>query len=192
MDQMNELLCTIHNLQDENRNLKEQCNRLTFYFDAVFKRLNLLEQQNIWSFIEIIGVPMYSNENCVNIVEKIASVLGIELFVANAFRYRLESQNHLNLIVADVVSVEQKRRLMKLAKRKKLVAKQLNNRWGYTGIYVNNLFTDYNRCLFHKCRMFAKENGFRFVWFHDCNIYIKKDDNSEVFVIQDELDLLKL
>lgn len=40
--------------------------------------------------------------------------------------------------------------------------------------------------------MFVKENNFKFVWFNDCTIFIKKSETSKATIIYDETDLSKL
>jgi len=40
--------------------------------------------------------------------------------------------------------------------------------------------------------MFEKNNNFKFVWFNDTNIFIRKNENNKSYIIQDENDLSKL
>lgn len=78
---------------------------------------------------------------------------------------------------------------MECSKKKKIKACSINESWGNEGIFVNNYLTQYNSNLFFKSRMFAKENNFKFVWFNDCEIFIKKRESSKAYIIYDETDL---
>jgi len=44
--------------------------------------------------------------------------------------------------------------------------------------------------LFCKARLFAVMHGYRYVWYNGNRIFIKKDDFSSIFTLQDEIDLL--
>jgi len=78
---------------------------------------------------------------------------------------------------------------MECSKKRKIKACSINESWGNGGIFVNNYLTQYNSNLFFKSRMFAKENNFKFVWFNDGKIFIKKSESSKVNIIYDETDL---
>lgn len=81
LEKMQKLLNTINNLSDEDRNPKEQYFILSFNFNIIFKCFNLLKHQTLLNYIEIIGVPMYNNENCVDVILNIAFILDIPLLI---------------------------------------------------------------------------------------------------------------
>jgi len=59
-------------------------------------------------------------------------------------------------------------------KKRKLNAKNVNEKWGDGKIFISNELSSYNRELFYKVRMFAKKNEFKFVLFNEFKIFIKK------------------
>jgi len=190
--QLSEVLDSIKELKEENKSLKEINFKLNVDIASLSKKINVLEQNAIISNVEIIGVPEQKNENCVEVVENIATKLGVKLSVLNAFRMYSKFSNRPTKIIAKLNSPETKKQLMEFAKKRKLITKHLNENWENGNIYINNELTAFNRDLFYKTRMFAKSNNFKFVWFKDLKIFIEKDENSKAYIVHDDLDLSKL
>lgn len=190
--QLKEVLYNIKELKEENNVLKENNIKLNSDIYKLSKRLNLLEQKSMLNHVEIIGVPDLKNENCEKVVENIAAVMGQPVTVIKAFSIRSKIPNKPMKIIAELSSTHQKKTLMESAKKKKVKACSINESWGNGGIFVNNYLTQYNSNLFFKSRMFAKENNFKFVWYNDCKIFIKKSETSKATIIYDETDLSKL
>jgi len=137
-------------------------------------------------------VPEEPNENCKEVVELIASKLGVKMAVVNAFRTHTKSSNRPRKMIAILHSMENKQNVMESAKKRKLNTKMVNGNWENRSIFINNELSSYNRELFYKTRMFAKANEFRFVWFKDLKVFIKKNENSKAYIIRDDHDLSKL
>jgi len=190
--QLSEVLNSIKELKKENESLKEINCKLNVDIGSLSKKINVLEQNAIICNVEIIGVPEQKNENCVEVVENIATKLGVKLSVLNAFRMYSKFSNRPKKIIAKLNSSENKQQLMEFAKKRKLNTKHLNENWENGNIFINNELTAFNRDLFFKTRMFAKSNNFKFIWFKDLKIFIKKDENSKAYIVQDDLDLSKL
>jgi len=90
------------------------------------------------------------------------------------------------------MSAEQKKNLMDLARKKTINVNSINESWGVAGIFINNYLTKYNSNLFYKIRMFAKERNFKFVWFKDDKMHIKKNEITKGFIIHAETDLANI
>lgn len=190
--QLSEVLNSIKELKVEINTLKEKNCKLNNDVKILSEKVNLLEQKEIISNVEIIGVPEKPNENCVEIVEYIASKLNVHLSVVKAFRMQSKISNKPKKIIAEINSVENKKKFMEMMKKSRLNAKNLNENWGEGKIFINNELSSFNRNLFYKARIFAKDNVFKFVWFKDCKVFIKKNENAKACIIRDECDLLKL
>jgi len=190
--QLQEVLNTIKELKEENITLKEINHKLKSDVNILSLRVNLFEQKQIANHIEILGVPDSKNENCVKIVEDIASKLGKQVSVVKAYRIRSRIPDKPMKIVAELMSADQKKDLMDLSKKNKIKSNNINESWGNTGIFINSYLTKYNSYLFYKARSFAKERNFKYVWFNDCKIFIKKNENTKSFIINEEDDLLKV
>lgn len=64
--------------------------------------------------------------------------------------------------------------------------------WGMEAIYVNNYLTIFNRNLLFKIKAFAREAGFKFVWFRDSKIFVKKNEDHKAILIENETFLINL
>lgn len=190
--QLKEVLKTIKELKNENNLLKEKNQVLNNELSALSKRVNMLEQNSISNYIEIIGIPEVKKENCIKIVESIAEKLDQKVTVNKAYRIISKFQNKSSKIVAEISSLDQKKKIMEASKKIKMNASSVNKNWGETGIYINNYLTKYNSELFYNTRNFAKENDYKFVWFKDSKIFIKKNEEARVFIIYDKSDLLNI
>lgn len=87
---------------------------------------------------------------------------------------------------------EDKATLIDLIKKKRLSAKNVNDNWDNNVIYINNYLTQSNRNLFYKNRMFAKNSNYKFVWFKNNKMFIKKSENSNTMYIDVENFLNKI
>lgn len=191
--QIQDLVAAVKEIKDENKKLKEQNQKLENELTVVHKRINIIEQEQFGKHVEIIGVPTQDKENCAKIVENISTTLGINLSTVNAYRTK-NTNNKFGIIVAEMKSKEDKASLMDLAKKRRLSANNLNVNWESNNIYVNNYLTQSNKNLFYKTRIFAKEHSYKFVWFKNNKIFMKKSENSNVIYIDDGniLDKLKI
>lgn len=192
-NQIQDLVTAVKDLKEENKKIKEQNLKLGNELHIMNKRINILEQEQLGKHVEIIGVPIQENENCGKIVESITSALGVQLTTVNAYRVRSKTVNNKSgKIVAEMKTKEDKATLIDLVKKKRLSAKNVNDKWDNNGIYINNYLTQSNRNLFYKTRMLAKEHSYKFVWFKNNKLFIKKSENSNTIYIDDESILDKI
>lgn len=63
---------------------------------------------------------------------------------------------------------------------------------GWRYIYYNNYLTQTNSNLFYKTRMYAKEHNYKYIWFRDYKIFIRKNETNKVILIEDKNSLLRL
>lgn len=102
------------------------------------------------------------------VVENVTTKLDVKLSVINDFRMYSKCSNRPKKIIAKLNSLENKQQFMEIAKKRKLSTKRVNKKWENGNIFINNeLLSAFNRDLFHKIRMFAKTNDFKFVWYKD-------------------------
>ncbi|KAL4104477.1 hypothetical protein QTP88_019775 [Uroleucon formosanum] len=112
-----------------------------------------------------------NNEECKLTVKKIATALNVEVNVVNTSRIQSKFNKRTNKIVAELTMKQCKRVLIETARKTKL-----------TGI----------KNLFFKTKSFARDSGYKFVWFKDAKIFIKKDDNSKAVFAENDSALTKL
>ncbi|KAI5737235.1 hypothetical protein M8J76_011376 [Diaphorina citri] len=56
-------------------------------------------------------------------------------------------------------------------------------------LYISEHLTVYNQNLFYHTRKLAKEKKFKFAWTKDCQIYLKRNENSKLYIIKRMADL---
>lgn len=190
---MQELITTINYIKDENEILKAENCKLKNEIMSLDKIMNAFEQKTIENFVEIVGVPDSNNEDCVKTVVSIAASVGIEnLSVSKAFRINSKDVNRPNKIVAELMSFQNKKTLIQNIKKIKLTGKSVNINSKDDKIYINDSLTPYNKNLFYKTRTYARDKGYKYTWFKDSKIFIKKNDHSKAHIIYDNQSLLKL
>lgn len=101
--------------------------------------------------------------------------------------------NRPGKIIVMLNSLENKQQLMEIAKKRKLSTKHLNEKLENNNIFINNELSTFNRDLFYRTGMLTITNSFKFVWYKDLKIFIKKrDEKSKAYIVQDGLDLSKI
>jgi len=187
--QLSDIIKSINDVRLENKQLKEQNQKLINEMSVVNKKINFVEQKIFENHIEIVGVPEQENEDCCKIVEEMSLALGEAVSVTSAYRYRSKVPNKIGKIVAVLSSYKNKKSLMEMSRKKKLKAKNVNANWNDEGIYINNYLTQANNNLFYKTRLFAKAHNYKYVWFRDSKLFLRKDENNKVILIEDENSL---
>jgi hypothetical protein len=109
----------------------------------------------------------------------IADKLGVNLSVNKVYRLYSKILNKPKKIIAVLDSIDNKKKIMENMNIKKLNANYFNINWGNGKIFINNELSPFNKDLFYKVRIFAKNNDFKFTWYNDIKIFIKKNKNCK-------------
>lgn len=139
--------------------------------------------------IEIIGLSEQKNENCIKTVENIFVAVGGQINVENAYRVRSKMSGKPGKIVAVLKSIKEKLNLMQLVKSKRLSTTDINENWKKEGIYVNYSLTLTYKNLFFKSKLLAKEKNYKFVWFKNSKLFVRKINDTNSILIDDENSL---
>jgi len=146
------------------------------------QQIDILEQQNLGTSIEIIGIPKTENENC---------LMNIDILVIEAKRITAVKSKS-NLIVAKLESKENRSQQVRNSKNAKLKANMLVNNWSTENkIFINEHLTKDKRILFVKTRAAAKDKKYKFTWIFNAEILTRKDENSKTMQIKTFSDLEK-
>lgn len=116
--QLREVLNTVKDLKEENKLLRENNLKLKLEFDLLSLRIIYLEQKSVSNHVEIIGVAKCKMENCVKIVEEIATYLNQQVSVVKAAKscIRIKIPNKPTKIVTELKSADQRKSLLDIAK----------------------------------------------------------------------------
>lgn len=191
-EQLQELLKSMKDMREENRILKVQNNNLRNDLNVLSNKLNILEQKSLDNFVEIVNVPEIINEDCKNTVKKIAKLLNVEIDVVNAYRVQSKFNTRSKKIVAELTSKQVKKDVMESSRKIKPTGNSVEASWKNEPIYINDNLTQFNRNLFYKTKIFARDSGYKFVWFRDYKLFIKKTELTKAIVVENELSLTKL
>lgn len=160
--QIKEVLSSIKETREENRFLKEQNIKLKNEIQSLENRVNTLEQKGYDLFIEISGVLETKDEVCVEMVEKVATKLGVKTLITKAFCVYSKIVNKPRKIVATMSDKQSKNSIISSARKMKPKGKMIQENWEDNAIYVNDYLTPFNRNLFFKTKSFAREAGFKY------------------------------
>lgn len=184
-----DFLTTIQELKVENAELKLRVNNLE-------SKLNWREQKEVENDIEIVGVPKVENGNAEECVQRVLSealnitVAADDIKKCYVKRIKTSDSTFGNIVCAKLSSLDVKMKIMsgKKSSKEKLNASifggdKKNN------IYINDCFTKYTRDLFMSAKRIKIEKKFKYLWFKNSKILLRKVDNGEVSVIRSFNDL---
>lgn len=137
-------------------------------------------------------MPEVHNEVCSEVVSKIATNLGVNVKSTNAFRLPSKVADKPRKLLVCLSSIEEKLSFIDRVKKQKLTANNIDKNWGKTAIFVNDQMTSTNRDLFFKARKTAKEVGYKFIWFKNNKIFVRRNESSKAIIITDELSISKI
>ncbi|XP_045783735.1 uncharacterized protein LOC123879920 [Maniola jurtina] len=203
--QFSQLQTSYSQLQLENDHLKSDVcallERISVSEDQVSElraQFNRQQQQARMNNLEIVGLPQTSSESPVDLVLSIAEYAGVELNRGDVdFAHRVQPQK--------VIAGRPKPIVVKLADRlsKDKILSGLKNKKGICtrdiGIggtekkfFVNEHLTPENKQLLKSTKNLAKEKAYKFVWVRNCNIFLRKNEESPALHIRFEKDLAKI
>lgn len=146
--------------------------------------------------LEINQLDWLPDENIREVVENLAKNFNVQGFEDNHIDavHRIPNRDKNKPSVLIIQFKHRDCRNMWLDQRKRIVTNDNMYRNGNRRrIYLNENMTPYTKSLFWKTRNFAKENNYKYVWFRNGKIMMRKDEHhEEVKIIRGEEDLLSL
>lgn len=140
---------------------------------------NKNEQKELENNILISGIPSNPNENLATVFRTINQSLKIDIQGARCYRIG-RGPNQAGTIKVCFESREDKENFMKAKKEIKLTLSNTRLGTNDNEIYVNHDLTKRNQYIFMMARRFKKDNNYKFVWYSNGNIFIRKDESSKV------------
>lgn len=190
----------ISNLEGENQQLKDRCATLEGDLGLVNRKISVLqtELQDTQQYmrrdnIEVKGIPQTQNEDVYMILENIARILQVPFDKGDiSVAHRVPGKDGPP-IIAKFIS-RQTRGLWLAANRgKRIVASQLNQRFGDNPVYVNCHLTGHNKHLLGVAKKLVKEKQLVAAWcVGDGRIIVRKAEGGKATRIWSEEDLNRL
>ena len=191
-------LIEVNTLQKEEiSNLKSQAAALKTQEIKDSIKVDELEQYGKRQNLEIVGVPEKEDENTNAIVLEVAKMLDVDIMSSHiSTSHRLpkkkaSSRNNYGSSPIIVRFTSRDIRNQIYANRKKARFEDLKN-FSVTdtkNIFVNENLTPTRKQLFWKTKQEVKNNSWKYIWTHNGNVFVKKDDNASITAIKNELDL---
>lgn len=150
-----------------------------------------LDQYSRNKNVEIHGVLSANNENCIQIVEQLASELNLDISrddIDIAHRLPTQSGNRSQPIIAQFIS-RKKRNLFLQKKRLVVINRNISNVQIGSTIYINENLNKYVKNLLWQTRIRAKQYQWKYVWINNSKILIRKSDDAPIKTISSAEDL---
>ena len=140
-------------------------------------------------YIEIIGIPVKSQDNVKSIAMKVGDLMGVradENDISTAHRLPA-SKNVTNGIIVKFVNPDkrnefyQNRRLLihKSPKDLPLISNEINNRSGK--IHINESLAAYRKKIFGQINSFRKQQNYKYLWTMNGKILLRQNERSRIY-----------
>ena len=196
-------------LDKENKEMNGRIKELEHKFEQ--EKISRIEQAQYQrrNMLEIYGIPVTENENCVDIIVKLANLAKIEKFNRNMVEvaHRIGTKQLAAIIMMFKDRNDRDNFYAQKAKIRKLHVNQIlsqdeetikkypeenEKRNPDTFIFVNESLTPENKELMRETRNKAKEKSYKFVWTHKGGIRVRKTTDSQAIKIRSKKDLDKI
>lgn len=201
-----EALQKIEQLEEKNQFLS---NKLI----AMESRINILEQKELSSSVDFVGIPDINKNNCrEKVMEVIKTGLSLDNFneedISECFikkkktnfadvlseKYGESSsatKTPLSIVAVKFTSEAIKRKILKQKYniKKKLNAGIFGDLHANQPIYINEAMTVYMRELYSKVQLQKRNKNFKFVWVRNGSILLRKKEGDKAIVIRTISDI---
>lgn len=161
-------------------------------------QLNKQQQWARMSNIEIVGLPETPKESPVDLALKIASHAGVLLQPAQVESvYRVQPMKKIDgrpkpIVVRLQTKMLKDQIISGLRKTKGISTRDIGLAGTNVRFFVNEHLTPYNKQLLNAAKSRAKDKSYKFVWVRNCNIFLRKNEESPVVTIGSEKDIQKI
>ena len=142
--------------------------------------------------MEIVGIPVTSNEDNNAIVQEIAELLQVTIFfkdISTSHRLQTKSKSNPLPIIVRFVNRNVRDRIYSNRKNARNADFTKLSIKGVEKTFINENLTYLKKKLFWKSKQKAKEAGFSFFWTMDGNVYVRKLEDDKPILIKNEQDL---
>lgn len=199
-EQNNTIISDIKKLKANFKNLTESHDKLKDDVDLINIEVNNLKQCILSSDVIVTGIPFCQGEIVQDIAKVIFKQYKIDLGSADYKAiYRLRNRNSTSLyspICIELYNRALKGMLMNAQKQQgPILLHMLDSKLDKSDkrkIYFKDRLTPFNNNLLVEAKKFCTDNKYKYVWFQNCDILIKKTETSKPTKIVIKADLLKL
>ena len=189
LQKLEEISMQNKNLMEKNKNLenqlKEEKNQRIELEEKMYMILNPIEMENRSKNLELHGLPETESENCKQLViDVLQKVTADKVVVTDCFRFGRKFKDDVKINRPILIKFENKGyRETAFSARRNL--EKINDHT----LYLNQNLPTNLKILRGKANSKRKEKGYNYIWVKNCNVLVKKSDQSQVIVIKKTSDL---
>lgn len=204
-NEMAEFRQEISDMRDKIRSLEQyesEVKALRIEVLELKSELAQRDQQQLSNDIELNGITEIKGENLQQIVDVIATKLGVDLDVRDVDCVRrvgrrrtdddgeIDSEQRPRPVVLRMTRRAPRDQILRAARvRRTLTTDQIEVPGAPRRVYINEHLTRANRILYGKTRAFARENGFKYAWVRNGQVHLRRVDQGRIYWIRSEEDL---
>lgn len=196
----------LQSLEDKIITLEKERGSMTVKLSTLEEKIESFDRSLIKTSIELRNVPKRVNETktmLYDVVTHLSNHLGIETdltSVRDVARQPSKKENTTSSLTVEFSNTLTKTRFLTAVKdynkknpKGKVNSSHLNIKTAQiTPIYIAEQLTSYSKRLFYLSRNFAKSHNYNFCWTSGGRVLLKKDSDSQSFVIKNEEQLRQL
>lgn len=194
LDHLKRLDLRITGIEREVREVKATCTRR---IEAVEAQIQDDQEHANRNSLVVLGVPEHSNENILDVLEKLAKVIHfpdwssdlVDVVHRVGSRYSYGYGRPMSLRF--VSRLDRNTFLMCRRKKSNVRASDLGFD-SHNTVFVNECLTLACRRLLQKAKDIAQEKGYEYVWTYNNSVFMKKAHGTTTWKIQNEEDLENL
>lgn len=190
-NKFDEYATMINNITEENKSLKKKCEELSAKCGILDKQTTemrkKMEEDRQYSRnrnLQIDGIPEVQGENLVETMKSIGERVGVKIETTDVeVVHRVNSKKgNRRPVIIQFSSRRIRDEYLNMCKSRRPNTSLLNKSMPSQPIYVNEHMTPYYRDLFYQARNKKKADGeeklFKYVWFKNSKLFVRKTDLS--------------
>ena len=176
----------------EIKKLKAESNEISAQGAKEASKLDAFEQYGQRQNLEIVGIPVTSNEDINAIEREIAELLQVTISskdISTSYRLQTKSKSNPPPIIVRFVNRDVRNRIYSNRKNSRNAEFTKLSIKGVEKIFINENLTYLKKNLFWESKQKAKEAGFKFFWTMNGNVFVRKQEDDKPILIRNEQDL---
>lgn len=185
------LLKELQDIKIQNKSLLEENKCLKNQVQEMKSEIIDLQQYSRRLNVEISNLPEAPNENIETVTQEISKAVNMDITNKISIIHRVPTirKDKIKPIIIQFTTLLDKAKFMKTAKQGKLTANLINPIFDNIPVYFNDhLCPEMKKLLFH-CKVYKRDNGFKFCWCRDGKVFLRRSEGSTIYRVKNMSDL---
>lgn len=191
-----EICDRISMLESDVRNLEEKTSGNSEEISKLKGNLNNVKPQQLSANVIVRGIPEVESAtvSLLNIVYDVLALLGYDgqHVVKSVRRIGKHNNNQPKPIQVSVIDSDTREEIIKRKRKREIKLSEIlltDNANANNLVYIDEQLTPYTAELLRKAKAVKKELELKYVWTKNGVVHLKKNDESEVAVVRNEIEL---